>query len=54
VSHDIVHFRPYYTWVDLEYFAIQPEVSVRSLLAHLIEHEQYHDHYAGQDLAEER
>jgi hypothetical protein len=49
VSHDIVHFRPYDTWVDLKYFAIRSEASDTTLLAHLIEHEQYHDHYAGQD-----
>jgi hypothetical protein len=53
VSHDIVVFRPYRTWVDLKYFAIQTDVSDRSLLAHLIEHEQYHDHYAGQDPTEQ-
>lgn len=53
VSHDIVHFRPYDTWVDLKYFAIQTDVPDQSLLAHLIEHEQYHDHYAGQDPSEQ-
>lgn len=53
VSHDIVHFRPYRTWVDLKYFAIQTDVSDQSLLAHLIEHEQYRDHYAGQDPSEQ-
>jgi hypothetical protein len=53
VSHDFVHFRPYDTWVDLKYFGIRPEVSNHSLLAHLIEHEQYHDHYAGQDPTEQ-
>jgi hypothetical protein len=52
-GHDIVHFRPYYTCVDLKYFAIQPDVLDRSLLAHLIEHEQYRDHYVGQDPAEQ-
>jgi hypothetical protein len=53
VSHELVHFRPYDTWVDLKYFAIQPEESDRTLLAQLIEHEQYHDHYAGQDPTEQ-
>lgn len=53
VRHDLVHFRPYDTWVDLKCFAIQPEESDRSLLAHLIEHKQYHDHYAGQDPTEQ-
>src|SRR5262245_35937683 len=53
VSHDIVHFRPYDTGRDLKYFAIQPEVSDRSLLADLLEHGQYHDHYAGQDPTEQ-
>jgi hypothetical protein len=53
VSHELVHFRPYDTWVDLKYFAIQPEESDRSLLGHLIDHEQYHDHYAGQDPTEQ-
>jgi hypothetical protein len=49
VSHDMVHFGDYYTWVDLKYFAIQPEASDVSLLTSLITHAQYHDHYAGQD-----
>jgi len=49
VSHELVHFRRYYTWVDLKHFAIQSEMSDRALLAHLIEHMQYHDDYAGED-----
>lgn len=53
VSHDIVHFGRNDTWVDLKYFAIRSDVSDRLLLASLIEHEQYHDHYAGQDPTEQ-
>jgi hypothetical protein len=53
VSHDMVHFGDYYTWVDLKYFAIQPEASDVSLLTSLIAHTQYHDHYAGQDPTEQ-
>lgn len=49
VGHDLVRFRPYRTWVDLKYFAIRPEASSYTVLADLIGHEQYHDHYAGQD-----
>ena len=49
VSHELTHFRSYDTWVDLKYFAIEGEASDGALVAALIEHEQYHDHYAGQD-----
>jgi len=55
VGHELVRFRAlgYYTWVDLKYFEIQPEVSDVALLTSLIAHEQYHDHYAGQDPTEQ-
>jgi len=53
VSHELVNFRPFDTWVDLKYFAIEPEAPDHSLLAGLIEHVQYHDHYAGQDPSEQ-
>jgi hypothetical protein len=36
VSHELVHFRRYYTWVDLKHFAVQSDMSDRALLAHLI------------------
>lgn len=55
VSHELVHFNVfrYDTWVDLKYFAIQPAAPDDVLLASLIGHEQYHDHYAGEDPTEQ-
>jgi len=55
VSHESVHFNVfgYDTWVDLKYFEIRPEESDVELLTALIAHEQYHDHYAGQDPTEQ-
>jgi len=53
VSHELVIFRPFDTWVDLKFFEIQTEAPDHSLLARLIEDVQYHDHYAGQDPSEQ-
>lgn len=49
VSHDMVHFGSYFTWVNFKYFAIQPGTPDLLLVASLISSQQYHDHYAGQD-----
>lgn len=48
-----MHFRPNNTWVDLKLFSIRPEVSDYLVLRDLLRHEQYHDHYAGQDPTEQ-
>ena len=55
VSHELVHFNilGYDTWVDLKFFEIRPEASDIALLTSLTAHEQYHDHYAGQDPTEQ-
>lgn len=45
----MVHFGAYYRWLDLKYFAVRSEAPDLSLLASLIRHEQYHDHYASED-----
>lgn len=53
VSHEMVRFGANETWVDLKSFSIKSEASDLSLLASLIDHDQYHDHYAGQEASEQ-
>jgi hypothetical protein len=53
VSADLVLFREYFCWVSLKHFAIDGSASDTELLAALREHDQFHDHYAGQPVEEQ-
>ncbi len=55
VSHHLVQFSVfrYDTWVDLKHFATAPDASDHALLAALLKHDQYYDHYTGEDPSEQ-
>jgi hypothetical protein len=53
-DHQVVHLaRGKYQWIDLKHFHIDLNRNDGGLLAALIGHDQYHDHYAGEDAIEQ-
>lgn len=54
LADEMVHLDPTDScWVSLKRFAIDSDPSDRDLLAALVEHPQYHDHYAGQPVVQQ-
>ena len=53
LDHQLVVFKPYFHWVDIKRFAVDPTSSDRDLFSALIGSPEYHDHYAGQATEEQ-
>jgi hypothetical protein len=54
IDHRLVHLSEgTYCWVDIKRFHTDIDTTDRELLEALIAHDQYHDHYAGHDVAEQ-
>jgi hypothetical protein len=54
IDQEMVHLGPgTYHWVSIKRFRIESELTDGELLEALLSHQQYHDHYAGQPVAEQ-